>query len=869
MINDKYLCPNCYSSYDEKTHLPRKLPDCPHSLCTSCIKKLIKTNNEFICPLDSTVSKNIFSLKDFKIDNFLIDESKNYNINNNNNISFSKNLNINEAIKCYRTSQCNPSIITVIPISSNSNLNCYQKKTIPLKKKSLNSVNHVPLCKIHSLPLNIICRDDLEKICSQCALDNIHLSHKIISENDYNNYLNDLVKIYNDLENHEKLNLIEDFENKKVIFVKLEKKFTEYITEIQKIKKEIIKNIEFQCQKLMNFLILRKSEIFSKYHFTKYDTNTLKVSTSNWIKLVKEKLSEADCGTLEEPNIDSLKLLDRNPNKDIFNLVNSGQQINERYNFIKETELIINQLELFLSDGIILTNNFNEINNLIDTQFLNISDNNNNLNKHLFTISENSELIESLKLSNSNVFFNENSNGILDFESEMENENLNDYNKISTEDFTNKKLKYNFHRKLIETGRSIHNYSNSIQNNNNTEENELINGTFNYNTFIDNEKMDSYNRKENNNRKNRFSSKNEDVFSPILKAAKLSKKSINNIFAQNDDEKSENKKSIKKIIVKFINKKDLAGFYKKNVNTLNINRFPISNTPNCSDYFHQYKNNYTEPSKSTISNEKKNSTADHFFRKYKSTDKMKIKLKNLVNGAQINNNNKKGKLARCISLENKLVIQKPPKDYSGKVFLTSPNSNRTNTNSNTNTITISTSNKNNNIYNNNFNNNHKTDTCNSINSTRYKIDKKTLIKTLPDENLEKYVIYQLKKYKPNFNRINMNGIGIKMLCSHFIKNKKRKYYELKLQGSNLDDNDFNMIIKCLIDNKINIPTLNFSENNLTDDCYYYINELIKEYKELKSLTLTNNLFTKIIKEKIKNFCRLNQNSLKSISNICL
>ena len=115
----------------------------------------------------------------------------------------------------------------------------------------------------------------------------------------------------------------------------------------------------------------------------------------------------------------------------------------------------------------------------------------------------------------------------------------------------------------------------------------------------------------------------------------------------------------------------------------------------------------------------------------------------------------------------------------------------------------------------------------------------------------------------------MNGIGIKMLCSHFIKNKKRKYYELKLQGSNLDDNDFNMIIKCLIDNKINIPTLNFSENNLTDDCYYYINELIKEYKELKSLTLTNNLFTKIIKEKIKNFCRLNQNSLKSISNICL
>ena len=883
MFNEKHLCPNCQVSYDETIHLPRKLPNCQHSLCTSCIKKLITSKNDFTCPLDSTTSKNIYSLKDFKIDNFLIDETRYHPSNKN--ISISKSLNINEPrkINTFINTYNNKTRNATSPIPTN---NCYQKKTISVKKTTFNFFNHIPLCRIHSLPLNIICRDDAEKICSQCALDNKHLNHKIITEIDFNNYLSDLVKIYNDLENHEKLNLIRDFENKRLIFTKLEKKFMEYKTEIQNIKKEIKKNLDIQCQKLLNFLQLRKNEIFLKYQFTKYDTNSLKDSTSNWIKSVKEKLSEADCGTLEEPNINSLKLLDKNPNKDIFNLVNSGQQIDERYSFIKETESIISQLELFLSNGISLTNNFNEINNLINTQFINSSGTNNSKdieNKYLFTLSENRELIESLKLSNFSSFFNENKNVILDIESELDNENsinnniitnrINEYNKhklIFSEDFTKKKIKINFHRKLIEGGRSTHNYSNSLQNNNITNDNNLLNGTFNYNTtLIENDNNENYNIRDSTNDRNRLIIKNEDIISPIQKKENFSKHSTQNNFSFNENEKTEEKKTIKKIIVKFINKKNSSTFIKKNA--LNYNQPTFPNPTVSSDLFHQYKNSYTEPSKNLFSKDKKNNSNIHFLKKYQSTEKMKVKVKNLVNGAQINNNsntqnvqsNSKEKLTRCISLENKLLIQKCRKNFPSKIILPPPNTDRI---KNTNTISNFNNNINNHIY--YYTNNNKTDTYNvnyNNSSTYYKIDKRTLIKTLSNENLEKYVIYQLKKYKPNFNRINMNGIGIKILCVHLIKNKRKKYYELKLQGSNLYDNDFNMVTNCLINNKISIATLNFGENNLSDDCYNYIIELIKKYEDVKSLILTNNLLGKPTKEKIKKFCKTNLNSLGSIN----
>jgi hypothetical protein len=60
-----------------------------------------------------------------------------------------------------------------------------------------------------------------------------------------------------------------------------------------------------------------------------------------------------------------LKLLDNDPNKNIFNLIRNGKQLNGRYNFVKETFKIIGKLESFDKKGISILPNKNIIDRII------------------------------------------------------------------------------------------------------------------------------------------------------------------------------------------------------------------------------------------------------------------------------------------------------------------------------------------------------------------------------------------------------------------------------------------------------------------------------------------------------------------------
>jgi len=142
---------------------------------------------------------------------------------------------------------------------------------------------------------------------------------------------------------------------------------------------------------------------------------------------------------------------------------------------------------------------------------------------------------------------------------------------------------------------------------------------------------------------------------------------------------------------------------------------------------------------------------------------------------------------------------------------------------------------------------------------------KSNYKTLSYKELDKYVNYQLKKLKHNFNRINLRDSGIKIICSFFKKNKNKKYKELKLQGCNINDNDFELFTKCLVENNIVIPIINISENKLTDDCAFYIIDFFNDYTEIKNISLSNNLFSKGIKEKIKEVLKIRKNQDEEIS----
>ena len=97
----------------------------------------------------------------------------------------------------------------------------------------------------------------------------------------------------------------------------------------------------------------------------------------------------------------------------------------------------------------------------------------------------------------------------------------------------------------------------------------------------------------------------------------------------------------------------------------------------------------------------------------------------------------------------------------------------------------------------------------------------------------------------------MTGVGTELLCNYMKNNQKKQYKEVKLPRCNLNDNDFCLLVKSLIENEIETPILYLSYNKITDNSAKYIFEIIKKKSCLKYIYLYNNQFSINFKEIIK------------------
>ena len=52
MLNEISLCPICYSNYDQASNAPRIISPCGHTICTECLRVLLKDKSTMKCPLD-------------------------------------------------------------------------------------------------------------------------------------------------------------------------------------------------------------------------------------------------------------------------------------------------------------------------------------------------------------------------------------------------------------------------------------------------------------------------------------------------------------------------------------------------------------------------------------------------------------------------------------------------------------------------------------------------------------------------------------------------------------------------------------------------------------------------------------------------
>jgi hypothetical protein len=320
MKEEKYKCPICSISHNySKDYSNISNYNDEKLLCSSCINKLLsKENNNLVFPYDFIYNSNTKLMDSFKneknnnelikhqsISESIIEEMKQQSNNKilieeikqhfNNSKSIINGIKTKQTILSNSTSKNNTKNNSKNN-SKNKNKNYYVKKTVKVNKltdKGNNNNNKNIMCNIHLLPLDIICIDEKEKICRQCALSKNHLNHKIVTEKDYYRYIEELTKIYNEIKiNENKYNNINNNNDFSVVgeiddlLLKTEKNLTE-------LKNNIINNINEQFNTILNFIDLRRKEITEKYQYTNYDISNLNQSSQNWMNIVLEKLSES------------------------------------------------------------------------------------------------------------------------------------------------------------------------------------------------------------------------------------------------------------------------------------------------------------------------------------------------------------------------------------------------------------------------------------------------------------------------------------------------------------------------------------------------------------------------------------------------
>ena len=866
MKQEKYQCPLCLVSHNlSNEHSNKNFQNNEKLFCSSCISKLLNKENNLVFPNDFFDHSHIKPIDQLKVEqnkkenkneeikhqtinNSIIEELKEQSIKKTLIIQEikhqSKNKPLLNEISQQQNTQNNNAKNEARDNSSTSSKKYYVKKTVKVNKlpeyKSRENISStLSLCPTHSLPLNVICINEKKRICSQCALNKIHINHKIITEKDFIQYIEELSKIYNNLEiNHNKYC---NYSNNSFSTVdEIVKLFLEKENNLLELKKKIIDNLNNQFEILLKFIYLRKKEIYDKYQQTNYDISSLIESSNDWIKIVSAKLDKSN----SKNNYCSI-FLDNDENRNIFNLISSGKELNEKYNFVQEINSIIDKLQTYKDKGIAIKQNDDIINALLN-------------NKKLIYVEENPELIKILNLSTygnlvkkskpknfeSITKFDKNGLDEIEFgdnrDTTFENINNIDISKYCNKDIDENNQKIYFRKIVSEIGKG--NYTENdfykkkdikvIKNHNKIYENTYTNANFNRKTISEGKKIKN---------KINFSEINEE--NPMINNINKINKKINKLLRNN---------TAGNMHIKL----------PKNRNNENNETLEISNDNNININFNGHIFNYNSDSNFSINLPEinKNNT------KIKNNnEKINDIIKLITPNRSENKNNRtqaleKQKLMRCFSFDAKAE--------KNKLFTTNKTSSKS----------ILNKNPVNNLKTNyivNTCNNHKLYEGKSLRNSDFFLKKsdnisikskgsKNNCKTLTVKDLEKYVNYQLKKNKPNFNRINLRDIGMKMICLFFNKNKNKKYKEIKLQGCNLIDLDFGLFSKSLIKNNISIPIVNVSENRLTDDCSFYLLDFINDYNEIQNIILSNNFFSKSIKEKIREVLKIRSTPSKDI-----
>ena len=233
---DETKCPLCNQQYNEETLIPRILLNCGHTICSQCISSSENSKTSLKCPEDNTEYQNI-SLTSFPINKALIrllhkiSESKKENKEN----SLIKTLSSKE--------------------SENKSINTARASRINLENLKSTNSKTIEKCSEHpSRNLEMICLEELCKICTNCAIFGKHKNHNVINIDEF----------------------VKDIETKADKLIELFENFTDG---------EIKKDLDIVNDKSINNLNNLLNIINDKYNWM---TNVIHEFTVNLIEKVKK-----------------------------------------------------------------------------------------------------------------------------------------------------------------------------------------------------------------------------------------------------------------------------------------------------------------------------------------------------------------------------------------------------------------------------------------------------------------------------------------------------------------------------------------------------------------------------------------------------
>ena len=176
---DETKCPLCKQLYNEDIRIPRILLNCGHTICSFCISNSLESSTVLKCPEDSTEYNDITSVSSFQINKALMklvhkisenkklkDNTKNINLNVLNNLLIpSPTSSPNKGLNTTRDNRKNIESLRLITLSnSKTKMNCNEH---PNRK------------------LEMICLEEICKICTNCAIFGSHKNHNVINIDEF------------------------------------------------------------------------------------------------------------------------------------------------------------------------------------------------------------------------------------------------------------------------------------------------------------------------------------------------------------------------------------------------------------------------------------------------------------------------------------------------------------------------------------------------------------------------------------------------------------------------------------------------------------------------------------------------------------